>query len=979
MSAWSKRFLGFSDLPRELSASELDQFFTLEPVDRAAIKERFNRKFRIAVGIQLGFCRMSGRRLNRFKVIPRGLLAHMAGQLQVDAPSIATMRSMYQRRANTLFEHQTWVQDHLKLKSLHDKQEAMLLATLRAASRGTTDLNRLKQVAREWLDSRKTLLPAESTLHDICVRASKDTEASILDGFCKSFDETKREKLIAALFSKRPNNRTVIEWLRQPPKRRRKKTLDDLFDKIAYIKALGIDDVSYSKASMERLRSYARELRHRSPSRFDRLSKDNQILQSISFLRVALAECNDAVIEMGIIKKSSDLWSTSSQIVRERKAKQVQTFREALFEVFQIKNDTSLSHEALLARIEEIEKQFDGTFYPSHAAEVRGEVLEHTAQIRPLLRKLTKIGIQGDANDVASAGLDVLGQLYEKKRSELPEGTYPMPPVWEAIVNNPDRKDAMRGLEAAVLFELRRGFRKGSCSVPDSDTYRDRDATFIPAETWHRERNRHYSLLKLPRKAADYYKSLIKAVEERLARVARAVASGEIEVRNGDLHIDRLLKEGEPPEVTSARDLIDLEIGDVQLPDLMLEMDVKTRFSSVLLGRAPVSPRECLVMYAGLLGHASDMTAKQVSLMIPEIKVSEVTAAMQALEFDSVVNDANGRVLDFISKQPVAKAHGDGSAASSDMMSLTSSKHLWNSRLDPRRREPSVGMYTHVRDLWDIVYHMPVVLGERQVGAAIEGVVRQEDHAIKRLAVDTHGYTDVGMGISHMLGFDLCPQLANLPERRLSVPRGTKIPASLVDIVENNLNTDHLDAQWDELVRVVASINNGTTSAVIALKRLGSAASQDPVYKAARVLGRLERTLFLCDFLTNPDFRREMRRLLNRGESVHVLQHALHVGPIQQARGRRKDELTTISACLTFMSNLVIAWNFSRMSEALDRLKSRDITIGPEIVRHISPARHGSVNLKGQFRFAMDQYSAMLVDNAAAFTTTRAIRRSGLQ
>jgi TnpA family transposase len=977
MAVWSNRFLGYLDLPRELSRAELDQFFKLD-ADAVEAISAFNRKFRVAVAVQLGFCRMSGRRLDRFKVLPRGLLVYLSEQLKVDAPSIATMRSMYQKRSNTLYEHQAWVQERLGLKYLHDKQEAMLLATLRTASHGTTDLNRLKQVAREWLADRKTLLPAESTLHDICVRASKDTEAFILEGFCKTVDELKRKALIDAMFSKRPNKRTVLEWLRQPPKRRRKKTLDELFEKIEYINALGIHEVDFPKVSIERLRSYARELRHRSPSRFDRLSENSKTLQTISFLRVVLAECSDAVIEMGVIKKSSDLWSTSSEKIRAHKAKQVQSYREALFAVFELKNDKSLTHDELVAKIDEIEKQFEGPFYPSHAAEVRGDVVGRTIQIRPLLRKLAKIGIQGDANDAASAGLQQLKDLYDKERTELPEGTYSVPRVWEKFVNDSDRAAAMRGLEAAVLFELRRGFRKGSCFVPNSDSYRDRDATFIPAVTWQRERSRHYSLLKLPHKASEYYRPIIKAIEEGLTRVARAIAAGEIDLRDGDLHIDRLMKEGEPAEVVAARALIDQEIGDVQLPDLLVEMDVKARFSTALLGRPPVSAHECLTIYSGLLGHASDMTAKHVAMMIPELKVSDVTTAMRALEFDNAVDETNTLVLDFMSKLPIVRTFGDGSAASSDMMSLTTSKHLWNARLDPRRREPSVGMYTHVRNLWDIVYHVPIVLGERQVGAAIEGVVRQHDHAIKRLAVDTHGYTDVGMGVAHMLGFDLCPQLANLPERRLSVPRGTKIPATLVGIVRDDLNLDHLEEQWDELVRVVASINNGTTSAIIALQRFGSAAQQDPVYKAARVLGRMVRTLFLCDFLTNAEFRREMRRLLNRGESVHVLQHAIHVGPIQDDRGRRKDELTTISACLTFMSNLVIAWNFSRMGEALDRLKAKGVIIAPEVVRHISPARFNSINFRGQFRFAIERFRDMLVTETAPFSVARAVRRQNL-
>jgi Tn3 transposase DDE domain len=50
-------------------------------------------------------------------------------------------------------------------------------------------------------------------------------------------------------------------------------------------------------------------------------------------------------------------------------------------------------------------------------------------------------------------------------------------------------------------------------------------------------------------------------------------------------------------------------------------------------------------------------------------------------------------------------------------------------------------------------------------------------------------------------------------------------------------------------------------------------------------LGKLLRTLFLCDFMSNEVFRREVLRILNHGESVHTLQRAIHFGSIAAARG----------------------------------------------------------------------------------------------
>ena len=178
MSHWKDRFLGILDLPSELLPSELEEFFRFSRRDIADITVAFRPKYRIAVAVQLGFTRMSGRRLDRLKVLPRALLAFLGEQFKVKPPSIATTRSLY-KRGNTLIEHQKWVLDRLGLKYVNRKQEAMLLATVRTASQGTTSIDRLMTSAREWLVERKFVLPAERTLRDICVRASADTEAFI--------------------------------------------------------------------------------------------------------------------------------------------------------------------------------------------------------------------------------------------------------------------------------------------------------------------------------------------------------------------------------------------------------------------------------------------------------------------------------------------------------------------------------------------------------------------------------------------------------------------------------------------------------------------------------------------------------------------------------------------------------------------------------------------------------------------------------
>jgi transposase-like protein len=50
---------------------------------------------------------------------------------------------------------------------------------------------------------------------------------------------------------------------------------------------------------------------------------------------------------------------------------------------------------------------------------------------------------------------------------------------------------------------------------------------------------------------------------------------------------------------------------------------------------------------------------------------------------------------------------------------------------------------------------------------------------IERLAVDTHMFTHFTMAQAKLLGFDLCPRLADLADRKLDEPRDFAVPAEL--------------------------------------------------------------------------------------------------------------------------------------------------------------------------------------------------------
>jgi Tn3 transposase DDE domain len=142
----------------------------------------------------------------------------------------------------------------------------------------------------------------------------------------------------------------------------------------------------------------------------------------------------------------------------------------------------------------------------------------------------------------------------------------------------------------------------------------------------------------------------------------------------------------------------------------------------------------------------------------------------------------------------------------------------------------------------------------------------------------------------------------------------------------------------------VGTVKHGWYPATEALDRFGSAAVGDPVYEAGDSLGKLVRTLYLCDYFGNPVFRTEILDLLNQGEAVHSLQRAVYDGMITAKHGRTMEELGAISGALTLLANIVMAWNTHQLQIAIDRAPA---DYPDEVLSRIAPIGYNHINLRG--------------------------------
>ena len=95
-----------------------------------------------------------------------------------------------------------------------------------------------------------------------------------------------------------------------------------------------------------------------------------------------------------------------------------------------------------------------------------------------------------------------------------------------------------------------------------------------------------------------------------------------------------------------------------------------------------------------------------------------------------------------------------------------------------------------------------------------------------------------------------------------------------------------IEQHWDEVLRLKASIGAGLVPPSVILKKLSASPRQNRLNQALREMGRIERSIFICDWLLDTKLRRRSHAILNKGESRHALARAVFLHQLGELRSR---------------------------------------------------------------------------------------------
>lgn len=307
------------------------------------------------------------------------------------------------------------------------------------------------------------------------------------------------------------------------------------------------------------------------------------------------------------------------------------------------------------------------------------------------------------------------------------------------------------------------------------------------------------------------------------------------------------------------------------------------------------------------------------------------------------------KIIDAHHNLPFSAVWGDAGKTSSDGQFFASNRNsgVINPKYGP---DPGLKIYSFLSGQYGSFHSSVIGATVGEAPFVLDGLVGNPTQLNPLVHyTDTGGVSDHVFALFYLLGLSFAPRIRDFPDRRLACFGKANQWKNLEPIIGKPINEEAVIAHWGDVLRLSASVKTQLVKPSAMLRKLGAYRQQNRLYLALGEIGRIERTLFMLDWIENPKLRMECQAGLNKGESRHTLAKAVFA----HSQGRIHDKSDAAQQKRAMALNLVIAaitfWNTLYMEKATDHLRRQGQIPDPGLLKHASPQGWENIILTGDY------------------------------
>lgn len=157
------------------------------------------------------------------------------------------------------------------------------------------------------------------------------------------------------------------------------------------------------------------------------------------------------------------------------------------------------------------------------------------------------------------------------------------------------------------------------------------------------------------------------------------------------------------------------------------------------------------------------------------------------------------------------------------------------------------------------------------------------------------------------------------------------------------------------MIRTAGSLKLGKVKASVLVRSLLKSECPSGLTQPIIEVGRINKMLYLLNYIDDEDYRRRILTQINRGESRHAVVRAICHGQKGEIRKRDTDGQENQLGALGPVTNAVVLWNTIYMQAALNHLRAQGETMNDEDIACLYPLCHRHINMLGHYSFTLTE------------------------
>jgi TnpA family transposase len=946
---------------------DLGAYYTFSQYDHEIINKHRRGYNRLGFAVQLALLRFPGWSLSDYKAIPDSLLNYIAEQVKVKSDAFL----LYAQREQTRREHIDEIRQIYGYRNFTQHKYKAISQIMGKYALENGNAEYLLRTIIEELRKQKIILPAMTTIERVVWEARQSAEEKILKLLTISLAPEQIEKLDNFLSPMPESHKTYLAWLREMPGNCSPGAFLAVSEKLVFLRSLQLQ-IDTKDIHPNRLRQLAKVGSRYEPRSFRRFDDTKKYAVMIAYLIELIADLTDLAFDIHdrqIIqllskgrKSQEELQKKNGKSINE-KLIHFANFGDALIKARNegvnpfIALEAIMPWDQLVASVEEAKRL---------ARPINYDYLDLLENKFYMLRKYTPTMLNvlefrsTKSMEPLMNAVDVIRDMNETGKRKVPADS-PLDFIsnrWHNHVYDEDGTINRHYYEMAVLTELRNYIRSGDVSIIGSRQHKDFEEYLIPKEDWAQINpdNIHFIVSM---SVGDYLSERTESLLKRLTWVSENADNLEgINLENGKLHISRFEKDTPEEARDFSMSLYNL-LPRVNLPELLIEVSGWTKFHEQFIHASteqPPNTEETKVLMAAIMAMGTNIGLTKTAESTPDISYRQMANASLWRLYEDAMSKAQSVLVNYHHKLTTSSYWGDGTTSSSDGMRVQVGVAALHADANPHYGAGKGStIYRFVSDQFSSFYTKVINTNARDAVHIIDGLLYHEtDLTIEEHYTDTAGYTDQIFGLTHLLGFRFAPRLRDLSDSKLYTIGKSDIFPKIEKLFRGQINTKIIAENYDDVLRLAHSIKEGTVSASLIMGKLGSYARQNSLSAALREMGRIEKTIFILDYISSETLRRKINRGLNKGEAMNALARAIFFGKHGELRERALADQLQRASSLNIIINAISIWNTVYLTRATEYRKSNN-QFNEELMKHISPLGWEHINFLGEYKFETRQ------------------------